>query len=124
MADKQRPNQIKLFFDRERPSNPQWTRRLGRNHNEEILEEERVSPPRRGSFKNCVTVCRQQMWNNPKHKNKQAIVKRPNPEAPASIEIFKVAIGLLCVQQDSCDQETGEYKKEVHSHPSVGRYGG
>jgi len=120
IANYQGPNQIKQFFDPKRPGNAEGARRFLRNSDETVLQKEGISPPRRGSFKNGVSVRGVQAGNNQEHKNKQAIVKRPNPKATARVEILKISFELFGIQQDSSDQKAGEYKKEIDAHPSVG----
>ena len=61
-----------------------------------------------------------QLRNDQEHEDKQAVVKRPNPEATARVEILEVGFGLLGFQQDSGDQEPGKHKKQLYTiHPYV-----
>ena len=57
--------------------------------------------------------------NHNEHEEQRAIIQWPNTQASACVETAEVSIRVLCVQQNSGDEEAREYKEEINSHPAV-----
>ena len=45
-------------------------------------------------------------------------INRDDPEKTACVEDLEIVAGLARVQEDSTDEEAGQYKEEVHTAPS------
>src|ERR1700733_5632440 len=88
----QRPNQIELFLDGERPGDAQWPSGSGWIPNHKILKEKREGPPRGGPVKHCVGFGWTQERNNHKHEKQYRIVQGPDPQKASRVKIPEIAL--------------------------------
>lgn len=59
-----------------------------------------------------------------KNGQKKCVIKGPDSQAAANVEVLEIAFRFLRVQQDAGDQESRQHKEKVDSHPAVGRQAG
>ena len=112
-----RPHQIKLLFDRQRPRHTQRPRRIGRKRQQEILQEKRIRPPGRRLRKNRNALRSAHVWQHHKHERQQAVIQRPNTQNAPRIKILEVVGRFFRVQQDAADQKSRQHKKQIDAHP-------
>ena len=61
--------------------------------------------------------CRKNRENNETDKKKK-IIQWKYSQHPSTIKIFQVIFWSHLIHEDTGDQETGQYKKQIHSQPA------
>jgi hypothetical protein len=62
---------------------------------------------------------RTQKRNSHKHQKKYAVIQRPYSQTSPGVEILEILIGFLGVEKNSRNQEAGQHKEKINSHPAV-----